>query len=494
MYQLKIKKRAYALRATKKAGHKITSIHQLGKCTSHSVSRTEYNALAAGKKSTCKTPFTTWPVGTVTLTPGREHSISHSSSTFVSSRPSAGNVTTGSRSIPRKLLRAGGPSGGRVLFHPHFRVKTNVISSKKPTRRSHQLLSKSGESDNVSWATLLDKCISGCDPVDEKKIINIIPGIYFSCINNGPNPVELKLPDGHSFTMPPNMSMMIPRPIEKTFYTHEDYHYGMKRRYVFPFAGQWWHMREQGESVSDQVPIKFDFKSYSFKGNVSNAINDEVGLVDTGHRKPNYELFNPLDLYERDFLSKIKQKPSYISMWLENIRYYMRESKFKINRRPSSFTGMYDEDDHVDQDIQEAAKNALFGCPFCGISDGPGNCTERANCLNVSMAAEEKMKQRDASYPGCNVYKARVVHDEKGNVEVIPDENGDFTIYESPQPVIAKGVDMFDHGAYPAPGDKEFNEQRSTLQAEDDIEQARRESTVAGFRGYKDPKYKPKKR
>lgn len=31
-------------------------------------------------------------------------------------------------------------------------------------------------------------------------------------------------------------------------------------------------------------------------------------------------------------------------------------------------------------------------CTICGLS-GPTKCTEQANCLNVTMEAEEKMKK-----------------------------------------------------------------------------------------------------
>ena len=269
--------------------------------------------------------------------------------------------------------------------------------------------------------------------VKDYKLWEFEPGKgYRQFINNTGHPVEIKLHEGHTFNMYPGMSMMIPPSIEKPFYRYM----AINDRYsvpMFPFNGDWWHLREPGKSISDLQPIQFGFRSYTpteadikwAKGEITDMINfkgdalhDEVGLVDTGIRRGYYAL---------DW--KVK---SVASNWIYAINYLTRLPMFKINRRPSHFEGYYRE-----------------YCPFCGIPDTIRECTEQANCLNISMAAEEKMKQRDA---------------------------------------------FIDHGAYPAPGDKEFNEQWSTLQAEDDIEQSRRESTVAGFRGYKDPKYKPKKR
>lgn len=536
MYQLKIKKRAYALRAIRKRGISQDCIRQLEKCSSITALRTEKSAHDARRKLTCKTQFTTWPADKGMPTRGREHWISPSKSTFVSSRPSAGLVTIGSRRIPRTLLREGGPSAGRALFHPHFRVKMSAIYSRKPTRKSHLQLWKNGENDNGGWginfhrssantdavakhsAGYLDflnmgrdnveKFVAGCDPADEKKIVHISDK-YFTYINNGPNPVELKLPDGHSFTMPPGMSMMVPPPIEKTFYTHEDYHYGMKRRYIFPFAGQWWHMREQGEPVSDSIPIKMDFKSYrsisyrsidnfprksfskewldrvkSYMEKESQLLAKSLGIELDPDLKPTddelecslREIYKPISDF-RSFAptqsdpnlnwTNVIDSETYklLEQSWNDFRYRTREAMFKINRRPSHFTGMYGEaydevfrarvvdngdgtfgvtEDpngqfEVHTHVGPTSTFQTTGCPYCGISDGPGNCTEQANCLNVSMEAERKMINRQM--------KADQIA---------------FNLIEN---VI-----------------------------EEALEQKRRDSTVEGFRGYKDPKYKPKKR
>lgn len=512
MYQLKIKKPAYALRAIRKRGISPDFTRKLEKCSSITALETVSDARSARKKSTCKTPFTTWPADKATLTRGRSSWISPWKSMFVSSRPSVGIVMTGLQSIPRKLLRVGGPSLGRLLFHPHFRVKTSAISYRKSTKRSHLQLWKNGENNKSDWGINFHRSsansdavakhsagyidfVAGVDPVDPKKTYTVhVPSKNITYLNNTDKTVEVKLPEGHSFNMYPGMMVMIPQPIDTHFYRWEEYHYGMKRRPVFQFAGQWWHMREQGEFDKGE-PINIRFKSFEY-------------------RKPNYELLNPLDLYfdkPESYRPLNFIKKSLVHGWLNAIAYHMRESKFKINRRPSHFTGMYYAEDHVDQDIQEAVKNALFGCPFCGLPDGPGRCTEQANCLNVSMEAErrytfsprpevqytgtikeieEKIRQRDAfvdhgAYPapGDKEFNARLEWkdgNKRNIVDVVPDPNGKFLISFMPT---SEDIAL-------------ANEQIANQEFLDkeELEQKQRESTVAGFRGYKDPKYKPKKR
>lgn len=94
----------------------------------------------------------------------------------------------------------------------------------------------------------------------------------------------------------------------------------------------------------------------------------------------NYTLLNPLDLYEAEFSNKLLPRKD--ADFIPFIDTFSLSPSLKL-----ILYGPPIPDDPFDEMVDFSE---LRPCPFCGDGDGPGKCTEQANCLNVSLEAENK--------------------------------------------------------------------------------------------------------
>lgn len=340
MYQSKTKTRKYGSvqHAIRRPGISRFYTRKYESCISRSVNLKVSFAQDAEKKLMPTTRFITRLDAVDMQTRGRVKWISPYSSMFVSSLPCVGHATSGLKLIRRKSSRVDGRFLEQASSEARYRKLMNGKSYYSVFRREQ----RDRTSEELGW-------------------ISSNPDGSITVKENSP------LYD-HLLHHPKNAS----RPIVQKL--PEDWPFKNCLISTSEVSSQQWQIWKMPDTTRRrcreftgmcQTPISLEFSSH----------------------KPKYRF------YEDNFIAYIK------GIKIDALG----PLKFDIDLEPPSdaelreaFWMLYREQHQVTDPFDEMIDFSTYpkSCPYCGDADGPGQCTEQANCLNISYAEEMAAKQK----------------------------------------------------------------------------------------------------